>query len=462
MNPKKKILVCDDDLQIAGLINTILEQEGYSVELCATGEACVETYNDTFDLVLLDLQLPDATGMDILKRLQNLNPRVRVIIFTGHSTVEKAVEAMRLGAFNFIPKPFEVTTLLLIVKDAAGAKVLGEGPLRSAEGLLVSRSAAMTKLLDTAKRVAIKDVSVILLGESGVGKEVLARYIHELSPRRAGPFIAVNCPAIPGNLLESELFGHEKGAFTGASARHVGKFQQAEGGTLFLDEIVDLSHDAQAKILRVIQERVVEPIGAKRGERLDIRVIAASNRSVRDEAQSGRFRQDLVYRLAEVELQIPPLRDRKEDIPDLIKLFCHVYARQNDERIKQFLPDAVAKLCAYEWPGNIRELQSIVRRSLILANGETIGAEAILDEYLPRATMAPKKGPSEMGVVVDSFTLAKPFAVTEKKLIEQALLETNGNLSAAAIKLQIGRANLYRKIKKYGLEVPGMNRSRSA
>lgn len=443
------ILLIDDDESLRRVTEYNLAQAGFSVATAASGkEGLVKFKAESPDLVITDVKLGDISGLEVLKKVKKDTPDTPVIVITAFGSIEMAVKAMQQGAFTFITKPFDRETLRLSCQKALEMKALRSqkkqladevNRLTGTEGMETANP-AMADLLDTAIRVAESEATVLVTGESGTGKEVLARLIHQKSSRKNGPMVAVNCAAIPDTLIESELFGHVKGAFTGAVANRKGRFQMAGQGTLFLDEIGDLKMDMQAKLLRAIQEREVEPIGSDRTEKIDVRLIAATNKDLQEAISAGVFREDLYYRLGVIPLHIPPLRDRTEDIPTLVQHFLKKIGAPPDV---QFSKDALKRMKGYSWPGNIRELQNVVERSVILRKGTTIDAPGV---NLPVASVQAGNGgipeiPHE-GISLEEV---------EKSLIEKALKKANGNRSKAARLLKIPRHVLIYRLEKFDL-----------
>src|SRR5918993_2028838 len=373
-----RILVIDDEAGIRESLRMILEYEGYTCILAATGEEGLAlARTEVPDLVFSDIKMPGLDGLEVLTRLKAHDESLPVVMISGHATVATAVEATKLGAMDFIEKPLSTERVLLTVRNALNASRLEQENrrLRGAEDArynLVGQSAALMQVLDSVGRAAPTNATVLVLGESGVGKELVARAIHRNSLRSRERFVQVNCAAIPEELIESELFGHEKGSFTGATEKQVGKFEQADRGTIFLDEVGDMSAKTQAKVLRVLQEGEVERLGSSRTIKVDVRVIAATNKTLEEEIEKGTFREDLYFRLAVIPVQVPPLRERIEDIPPLIRHYIEYFARENNARPKRIAPAALDALSRYRWKGNIRELRNTVERLIIMTGGDTI------------------------------------------------------------------------------------------
>ena len=439
-----RVLVVDDEEGVRVALRDVLENAGYEVLEAGDGRRALDLITAAQpDAVLLDIRMPELDGMQVLEIVHRTGARTPIILITAYGTTATTIQAMRLGAFDYITKPFDVDELVAVVKKAvetrallAGASCAGPAmeDLLDAEGL-IGWSPAMQAVYKTIGRIVDSDVTVLIRGESGTGKELVARAIHCNSPRRSGPFVKVNCASIPENLLESELFGHEKGAFTGATARKLGKFELAEEGTLFLDEIGDLQLDAQAKILRFLQEKELQRIGSPYTKKLNVRVLAATNRDIEASVAKGLFREDLFYRLNVMRIHLPPLRERKDDIPLFILHFIQVFNREFGKRILGVTPEAERRLLRYDWPGNIRELRNIIERAVHLATGPYLTEELIQVERPPRISA----GPVSLGT-------EGPFSLREmERRYATSLLESlKGNKSKAAHILGISRARLRR------------------
>ncbi|HNY89916.1 MAG TPA: sigma-54 dependent transcriptional regulator [bacterium] len=450
---KANILIVDDDKNICKMIEASLRKEKrYEIETALSGEACLRLIKENPpDLVLLDIQMPGIDGIETLHRIREENPYIPVIMMTAHGTIERAVSSMKAGAYDFLTKPFARDRLLVTVNNALMNSSLRRevDELRSelkskyAFANIIGQSGVMQDVFRAVEKVFNSNVTVLIQGESGTGKELIARAIHYHSTMRAGkPFVAVNCSALPESLLESELFGHEKGSFTGAVGRRIGKFEQANGGTIFLDEIGLMTPATQSKLLRVLQEREFERVGGNELVKVDVRIISATNKDLEDEMKKGEFREDLYYRISVFPIKLPPLRERREDIPLLAGHFLQKYAKQEGKSIEGITPDALDLMMAYHWPGNVRELENAMERAMVLASGPEIGAKD-----LPAAV----RSLGEKRIYESDNTLASWIEKLEEEALRQALLECEGNISQTAKKLGIGRATIYRKAKKYGL-----------
>ncbi len=453
---QETILIIDDEAFIRENVQRILHEDGYRVLEAAGGAEALELVSaDEIDLALLDLNLGPENGLDLLGALKEANPDLLVIIITGYGSVETAVDALKLGAFDYMKKPFKADALRVIVKLALQTQELKRevrGLRRSgALGLdvpLLGESPAFRQVLDQIREVAkIPTATVLVTGESGTGKELVARAIHSLSDRKEHPFVAVNCASIPTELMESELFGHEKGAFTGATARKTGLFEEAHNGTIFLDEIGDMYASLQAKLLRVLQERTVRRVGGAKDLPVDLRVIAATNRDLRQRIQIGTFREDLFYRLNVVPLHLPPLRERGNDILLLAKYFLSQFSQSFGKSFLGITPPAEQMLLAYPWPGNVRELRNIIERICIMANGPLLEPPHLP----PELHRVPHHTDSSNTVLDISQGLETSVNDFEKKLVEQALTQADGNVVKAALLLKIPRGTLRYKMEKYGL-----------
>ncbi len=466
---KHRILIVDDEPGIQDALRQVLEYEGYEVRVAASGGEGL-TIHPEFrpHLVILDVKMAGLDGLDTLTRLREDDPGATVVMISGHGTIQTAVEATQRGAFDFLEKPLDTDRLLLTVRNAlAHRQLAGENERLRAQAVpqntLVGDSPALAEVKALIAKVGPTAARVLITGENGTGKELVAKALHDASPRKAGPFVEVNCAAIPAELIESELFGHMKGSFTGAFADRAGKFEQADGGTLFLDEIGDMSASAQAKVLRALQEGVVTRIGGARNIEVDVRVVAATNKDLRAEIAGGRFREDLLYRLNVVEIAVPPLRDRLGDIPALVRHFTGLLSKGAGVAAKPYEDTAITRLQRHAWPGNIRELRNVVERALILAPGRTVTA-ADIERLLPggsgaavmAAAPAAPGTPAAAAAPGSPAFLAAPTFETFKQEAERAYLEAKlreheWNVSETARALEMPRSNLYKKIEKYGL-----------
>lgn len=447
---KFKLLVVDDEKNIRQGLAAALKLDGHDVELAADGDEGWKRFQKgDIDLVITDLRMPGIGGEELLKRIGSESPGVPVIVLTGHGTVETAVEAMRNGAYDFLTKPVNLDRLSLLVKRALQNRELVLQHRRLEEELdrkkqfdaIIGTSAAMRKVFDTIRQVAPTKASVLITGESGVGKELVADAIHELSPRKGKPLVKVHCAALAATLLESELFGHEKGAFTGAVGRKRGRFELAHEGTLFLDEIGEIDQNVQIKILRVLQEKKFERVGGEETLEVDVRIVAATNRDLKAEIEKGTFREDLYYRLNVVNLHVPPLRERKDDIPLLATAFLKEFARENGKPIEALDNRARAALYAYDWPGNVRELRNCLESAVVMAKGHLI----TVDDLPPTI-----RNSSEAGWI--RVPMGIPLEEAEKIIIRDTLSAQRGNKSRTAEVLQIGRKTLHRKLAEWGDE----------
>jgi two-component system response regulator HydG len=444
-----QIWVVDDEAPIRSLLTTVLEKSGYQVAEFADAASLKEKLGGSApDVILLDLKLPDAEGLDLLPQVKKAFPGAEVIILTGFATLDAAVMATKLGAYDFQKKPFDHKSLLLSVERALEHKQLTEqtSSLRQALAAMsggtspIFQSPAMKNIIRTVERVAPSDVAILITGESGSGKEVIADLIHTLSPRGKAPFIKVNCAALPRELIESELFGSVKGAFTGAQTDRDGLFRQAEGGTLLLDELAEMPVDTQTKLLRVLQEKEVRPVGGKTSYKTNVRIIASTNIEVDVAIRAGKLREDLYYRINTITLHLPPLRERREDIVPLATSFLKRFAAQAGRTVSGFTPAAQEKLRKFDWPGNVRQLQNEVQRALLMTDHQIIDV----------GDLSIQNTSSETAPDETDLTLLEGM---ERNTIVQMLKETNGNKLETAKRLGIGRQTLYNKIKAYNIEV---------
>ncbi len=447
-----KILVVDDEESIRRTLSAVLGDEGYPVVLAADGdEALARAGQEQPDLVLLDIAMPGKGGIEVLEHLKEEMPWLPVIMMSGHGTIETAVKATKLGAYDFIEKPLSIDKLLVAIRNATDLQRLADVNrilLDQLDGRaqIVGDSEPMRKLKSQIETVAPTNASVLITGENGTGKEVVARAIHALSLRRDKPFVEVNCAAIPEDLIESELFGHEKGAFTGALAQKRGKFDLADQGTLFLDEIGDMSLKTQAKVLRILQERTFERVGGVKKIEVDARVLAATNKDLEMEIAKGTFREDLFYRLNVIPFRVPALRERIEDVPALVDHFVKRAAAETGRGPKQIDKAVLSTFMEYAWPGNVRELRNMIERLVLMTPGQRITVEDLPEEILrPGKRVAPP--------MPDVDSLVEARAQFEREFIARKLAENGGNISKTAEKLGMARESLSRKIKQFGLQV---------
>ena len=452
----KAILIVDDEESICQTLGGILKDEGHEIVTAASGEEALRIVDeDPPHLVILDIWLPGIDGVEVLKTIKAGHPQIQVIIMSGHGTIETAVKATRLGAFDFIEKPLSLEKVILVVNHALEMIRLEEENLLlkqkvSHEYELTGQSGPIQDLKEMIGIVAPTNAWILIMGENGTGKELVARSIHHQSRRAQKSFIEVNCAAIPEDLIESELFGHEKGAFTGATAMKRGKFDLANEGTIFLDEVADMSLKAQAKVLRILQEKKFERVGGNKLIPTDVRVLAATNKDLEKEMEEGRFRQDLYYRLNVIPLRIPPLRDRKEDIPLLVAQFIKDFALKEGDPEKEVTDEVLAVLMKHNWPGNVRELKNIIERLVIMTQTRVISKcdlFPLFEEGRQETVLV------EPEIALDSFRAAK--LDFERQYIIRKLREFDGNISKTAEAIGLERSNLHKKIRSYGLEVKG-------
>ncbi|MDR2861898.1 MAG: sigma-54 dependent transcriptional regulator [Syntrophobacterales bacterium] len=452
---KRTILIVDDEESICQSLSGILVDEGYDVLTANSGEEAIKIVDEALpSLVLLDIWLPGMDGIETLRQIRSNHPQMRVVIMSGHGTIETAVRATKLGAFDFIEKPLSLEKVILIIDHAMDMVLLEEENQILKQKIaqnyeLTGESEPVVSLQEMISIVAPTNAWILIMGENGTGKELVARSIHRKSKRAHRPFIEVNCAAIPEELIESELFGHEKGAFTGATAAKRGKFDLAHEGTIFLDEVADMSLKAQAKILRILQEKKFERVGGVKPILMDVRVLAATNKDLEKEMEAGRLRQDLYYRLNVIPLVVPPLRDRKEDIPLLVKQFLKDFSHREGEPTKSITDNAVALLMEHDWPGNVRELKNFTERLVIMTPGMKI-----TEHDIPEVGKEIHHDVSEDAAkTVHSYRAAK--MEFEKSFIIRKLQEFEGNVSKTAEAIGLERSNLHRKIKSYGLDSKG-------
>jgi len=452
-----RVLVCEDEANFREMLGVLLRRAGYHVESVGSVQDAVARIRGStaFHAVITDLALPDGSGMEVLATVRERDDSTQVLVITAYGTTELAVQAMRLGAYDFITKPFRNHELLALLEKALEKRgLVDENRILRAKVAeqqkptfgVIARSPAMQRVMDLVRRVAPSRTNVLITGESGTGKEMIARALHELSERAARPFVAVNCGALPESLMESELFGHEKGAFTGATARHEGLFRAAEGGTLFLDEIGELAPALQVKLLRALQDRKVRPVGGHREIEIDVRVIAATNRDLEKEVAEGRFRSDLFYRLNVIRVHLPPLRERPEDIPALAEHFLRKHAAMEGKRLT-FSNAALRWITAQDYPGNVRELENVIERAVALAAGNEVTLDDLLVER-GKVAAGPVVAPVEIG---PGFDLDRWLGELERTLLLRALEQTMGNQTAAAKLLGMTFRSFRYRLRKYGL-----------
>ncbi len=470
MDPK--ILLADDEDGVRWVLEKGLREAGYEVTSVGDGEAALRHAEaEPYDLIFLDVRMPGLDGLTVLARLRSSRPDALVIVMTAHGTMETAIQAMQRGAYDYLAKPFDIDEVLLLAERALAVRRLAQEVAQLKTGLqevwefgaLIGRHLRMQEIYKAIGRVAASDVTVLLRGESGTGKELVARAIHHYSRRAGRPFVAVSCAAIPATLLESELFGHERGAFTDAKERKLGKFELAHGGTMFLDEVGDMPPELQTKLLRALQERSFERVGGQEPIRVDVRILAATNRELEALIKEGKFRDDLYYRLNVVELQLPPLRERRRDIPLLVDHFLAKYADDLGQRI--VAPEALDRLVGYEWPGNVRELENVIQRAMVMATGgvilpehlpigavsaaASVAVDATLEDIIERRLLDCVRGLREHASA-NLYDLM--VGLVEKPLFRAVLRETGGNQVRAAQLLGINRNTLRKKLKEHGID----------
>jgi len=445
------ILVIDDEPNILTTVRRALEIEGFRVEVAGNGQlGLAKVAEHDIDLVLLDVMMPGESGLEVLPKIRVTSPDTVVVMMSGNASIETAVQATKSGAHDFVEKPLSGDKLLLTVENALKfAKLRHENQrLRGraqTDFAMIGKGGAMKAIFDKVAKTAPTTGRVLITGENGTGKELVARAVHEHSKRADGPFVKLNCAAIPSELIESELFGHEKGAFTGATQQRRGKFELADGGTLFLDEIGDMTTNAQAKVLRVLQENELERVGGGETIKVDVRVVAATNKDLQAEIAAGRFREDLYYRLAVVPIELPPLRGRREDIPQLVDHFLQQVCADNGRKQKKVAPSAMTLVIQHEWPGNVRELKNVVERLAILTGDQEVITEADVGDALPRVK-----------AVKAEFSRGTPFkdlvAAAEREIIMAALDANDHHVSNTARELQLERSHLYKKMRALGID----------
>ncbi len=444
------ILIVDDERNTREGLQRAL-QDRYDVLLAEDSQKAMQTLESTtIDVMLTDLRMPGVDGMGLLRRAMSLTSPPVCIMMTAYGSIENAVQAMQAGAYHYVTKPVNLDELELVIQRALNSRRIESENVNLHEQIerkfglenIIGESPAMRQVFETVQQVAPSRVTVLIAGETGTGKELIAKAIHNLSPRKNGAFVAVHAAALPSSLLESELFGHEKGAFTGAVERRVGRFELADGGTLFLDEIGELEPAMQVKLLRVLEERAFERVGGSKTLQVDVRLVAATNRDLKKLVSEGKFRDDLFYRLSVVTVDLPPLRDRRDDIPLLVKAFLDEFGRENNKPVRELTTDALNLLRAYDWPGNVRELRNAIEQMVVLARAERLTVRDVPAAIRAGADL------SKINVVHAGMTVGD----AERQLIAQALREADGNRTKAAQKIGISRRTLHRKLKKYGLE----------
>ena len=447
-----KILIVDDETAHCRMLEAVLKAEKYQTQRAQDGQSAIEAVKERFyDLILMDIRMNRVGGIEALKKIKEISPDIPILMMTAYASVDTAVQAMRSGAYDYLTKPLDIDELKILVAKALRHHQLEKENIFLKEQLgsrfdfsnIIGRSRTMKELLETVAMVAPSEATVLILGESGTGKELIANAIHQNSPRSSHPFIKVNCAALPETLLESELFGHERGAFTGAVSRRQGRFHLAHKGSILLDEIAEMSLATQSKILRVLQEREFEPIGSPETVKVDTRIITATNKNLQEEVKANRFREDLYYRINVVNLTVPPLRERRDDIPLLVDFFLKRYAKKNNRNLKGFTPKAMDLLMRYDWPGNIRELENVMERSVIMMRGDFITP----DEF-PGVL---KSLDPEYEQISAEMLSGKSLKEMEKAMIMRTLQETDGNRTRAAEILGISRRTLQLKLKEYGV-----------
>ncbi len=455
MAQRKRLLVIDDEENLRHLLHSMLEKEGYEVCLAADGQAGLDLVEQQdFDIILCDLRMPRMDGIEFLKQAAGRTSTATIITMSAYGTMDLALETMQLGAYDFISKPFKPTEILLVLKKAEERERLKKENLQLRSQLkqlygfenLIGKSPQMQGICDLIEKVAPFKSSVLITGESGTGKELVARAVHEISPRKNRTFLAINCGAIPETLLESELFGHKKGSFTGAIQDRKGFFEEADGGTLFLDEIGDIPLNLQVKLVRALQEGEVRRVGEERSIAVDVRIIAATAKNLLAEVERGSFREDLYYRLNVLPIHLPPLRERLEDVPLLVEHFIAKYNTSHGLACKAATPAAMKLLLAYPWPGNIRELENMVERAMILSEKDRIDADAIPEPVAQFQQQGRKR------FTDDIFSIKVMSRIIEEQLIGKALKHTRGNKSQAAKLLELSYPSLLSKIAEYGIE----------
>ena len=463
MKPIQKILIVDDDSKILEVIAEVLTEGGYTVDTASDGAKAIRSIDaESYDLVVTDLKMPKTDGMAVLKHVVSRSPDTMCIILTGYGTIQGAVEAIKAGAFHYITKPVKAAEILAVVEKALKYRHLERENILLRQQLkkkyrfenFIGDSKEIQDVFELIEKVANTDSTVLITGESGTGKELIAKAIHYNSYRRDKPMVVINCGAIPEELLESELFGHEKGAFTGAHKSRMGRFELANGGTIFLDEIGDMSPNLQVKLLRVLQEQKFERVGSTRTIGVDVRIIAATNQDLLSAVNKGKFREDLYYRLNVIPIMVPPLRRRKSDTPLLVDFFVKKFNQEKQKNIKRFTPKAMEALLRYDWPGNVRELENLVERVIILSNGDEVGVKDLPESMIQRTkTVEPLKAAAPRA----AMPFDRAVAEYEKQLILKALEEANWVKTKAAKLLKMNRTTLIEKMKKIKLSGPAVD-----
>ena len=445
------VLIVDDEPSIVQSLSGLLSDEGYKVSSAFNGHDALKVIDsDSPDLVLLDIWMPGLDGIETLKEIKKYNPHIQVIIITGHGTIETAVKATKLGAFDLVEKPLSIDKIILSINNALNFRRLEEENkyLRTITLEKNSIDGNSERTQDLRKNIEIaapSDTWILISGENGTGKELVARTIHQLSPRADKALIDVSCAAIPDENIESEMFGHEKGSFSGATTKKVGKFELADNGTIFLDEIGDMSLSSQAKILRVLQEQKIQPVGGSRPISVNVRIIATTNKNLEKEIERGTFREDLYYRLNVIPIEVAPLRERIEDLPILVEVFLEEFAVQNRSKRKMMSPSAISMLSSYAWPGNVRELRNLVERLAIMVDKDVIDAADMPDSYQPGAYNEETFSAASRFMKIDNFKEARK--AFEKEFIKRKLLQNENNITKTAKSIKVGRSYLHKKIK---------------
>ena len=467
METKPKILLIEDDANIATGLQKVMRANGYDVTALGRGDTGLErSLAEPFDVVITDLKLPGLDGLELVRQLHQAKPKLPIILITAHGTTEVAIEATRWGAFDYVPKPFEVDELLDLTAKALESSRLMSEPVEMGESIssgtaIVGNSRVMQSIYKEIGRIAATSVTVLIRGDTGTGKELIARAIYQHSDRAGAPFIAINCAAIPEALLESELFGHERGSFTGADARRIGRFEQANGGTLFLDEIGDMNANLQAKLLRVLQEKTIQRVGGRDNVPVDVRIIAATHRDLEAAIRERLFREDLFYRLSVITIKLPSLNQRADDIPDMVKYFLRRYGPEAGVAAPAITPDAIAFLQNQDWPGNVRELENTVRKALLIARDYTISLDhvkEVLAKSREPAAVSTQSHSAYITTLIDQVergeiqnAFSKMLADLEPELYSQAISRTKGNITLAAQWLGVTRLKMREKLKEFGL-----------